>query len=67
MGAFVGKGLTLKTGHTHVQRYLKLLMRKIKIAPGVLITHQIRLDDGPDAYKIFQEKNYGCVQAVINP
>ena len=60
MGAFVGKGLTLKTGQTHVQRYLEPLMRKIEegeIDPGFLITHKIKLEDGPHAYKMFQEKN----------
>ncbi len=37
MGAVVGKGLTLKTGQTHVQRYLEPLMRRIEageIEPG---------------------------------
>ena len=70
MGAFVGKGLTLKTGQTHVQRYLEPLMRKIEngeIDPSFLITHKIKLEDGPDAYKMFQEKKDGCVKVVINP
>ncbi|RYG18515.1 MAG: glutathione-dependent formaldehyde dehydrogenase, partial [Caulobacteraceae bacterium] len=70
MGAVVGKGLTLKTGQTHVQRYLEPLMRKIEegaIDPSFLITHKIRLEDGPDMYKTFQEKKDGCVKIVINP
>lgn len=70
MGAFVGKGLTLKTGQTHVQRYLEPLMRKIEegaIDPSFLITHKIKLEDGPDMYKTFQEKKDGCVKIVINP
>lgn len=70
MGAFVGKGLTLRTGQTHVQRYLEPLMRKIEngeIDPSFLITHKIKLEDGPDAYKMFQEKNDGCIKVVINP
>ena len=70
MGAVVGKGLTLKTGQTHVQRYLEPLMRRIEegeIDPSFLITHKIKLEDGPDAYKMFQEKNDGCIKVVINP
>lgn len=70
MGAVVGKGLTLKTGQTHVQKYLEPLMRRIEegeIDPGFLITHKIKLEDGPDAYKMFQEKTDGCVKVVINP
>lgn len=70
MGAFVAKGLTMRTGQTHVQRYLEPLMKKIQdgeIDPGFLITHKIGLEDGPDAYKMFQEKSDGCIKVVINP
>ena len=70
MGAFVAKGLTMRTGQTHVQRYLEPLMKRIQdgeIDPGFLITHKIGLEDGPDAYKMFQEKSDGCVKVVINP
>ena len=41
--------------------------RKGEIDPGVLITHKIKLEDGPDACTIFQEKTDGCVKVVINP
>lgn len=70
MGAFVAKGLTMRTGQTHTQRYLEPLMRRIaegEIDPSFLITHKIRLKDGPDMYKTFQEKKDGCVKIVINP
>lgn len=70
LGAFVGKALTLKTGQTHVQRYLEPLMKKVvdgEIDPSFLITHKIGLEDGPDAYKTFQEKADGCIKVVINP
>ena len=70
LGAFVGKGLTLKTGQTHVQRYLKPLMDLIEqgaIDPSFLITHRIGLEEGPDAYKTFRDKADGCVKVVIRP
>ena len=38
-----------------------------QIDPSFLITHKITLEDGPDAYKMFQEKNDGCIKVVINP
>ena len=38
-----------------------------QIDPSFLITHKIKLEDGPDAYKMFQEKNDGCIKVVINP
>lgn len=70
MGAFVGKALTMKTGQTHVQRYLEPLMNLIvegKIDPSFLITHRIGLEEGPEAYKKFRDKEDGCVKVVIRP
>jgi len=70
LGAFMGKGLTLKTGQTHVQRYLEPLMKLIqdgKIDPSFLITHRIGLEEGPEAYKTFRDKQDGCVKVVIRP
>ena len=70
MGAFVGKSLTLKTGQTHVQRYLAPLMTLIeegKIDPSFLITHTVALKDGPDMYKTFRDKKDGCIKVVMKP
>ncbi|MEI9931803.1 MAG: zinc-dependent alcohol dehydrogenase [Rhizomicrobium sp.] len=70
MGAFVGKGLTLKTGQTHVQKYLAPLMKLIeegKIDLSFLITHRIGLEQGPEAYKTFRDKKDGCIKVVIKP
>lgn len=70
MGAFVGKALTMKTGQTHVQRYLEPLMQRIvngEIDPSFLITHRIGLEEGPEAYKTFRDKKDGCVKVVIRP
>jgi threonine dehydrogenase-like Zn-dependent dehydrogenase len=69
-GAIVGKGLTLKTGQTHVQKYLQPLMDLIveeKIDPSFLITHRVGLEEGPNAYKTFRDKADGCVKVVIRP
>ncbi len=70
MGAVVQKGLTFKTGQTHVKRYLEPLTKLIvdgKIDPTFLITHRSRnLDDGPDLYKTFRDKKDGCVKVVFN-
>jgi threonine dehydrogenase-like Zn-dependent dehydrogenase len=70
MGAFVGKALTMKTGQTHVQKYLAPLMKRIEegqIDPSFLITHRIGLEDGPEAYKTFRDKKDGCIKVVIHP
>lgn len=69
-GAVVNKGLTIKSGQTHVQRYLQPLLEKIEegvIDPSFVITHRIPLEDAPDAYEKFRNKSDGCIKVVIKP
>ena len=71
MGAFMNKGLTMKTGQTHVHKYMDKLMKLIeegKIDPTAVITHRTAdLADGPDLYKTFRDKKDGCVKVVLFP
>jgi threonine dehydrogenase-like Zn-dependent dehydrogenase len=71
MGAFMNKGLTMKTGQTHVHRYLHTLMQLIedgKVDPTLIISHRSRqLSDGPDLYNTFRKKEDGCVKVVFFP
>lgn len=70
MGAAMNKGLTLKMGQTHVQRYLEPLLEKIEedqIDPSFVITHSLGLDEGPQAYKTFRDKEDGCIKVVLRP
>jgi len=70
MGAFVNKALTMKSGQTHVHRYLKPLMEKIEqgeIDPSFLITHRLPLAEAPNAYKTFRDKQDGCIKVVLRP
>jgi threonine dehydrogenase-like Zn-dependent dehydrogenase len=69
-GAFVNKGLTMKTGQTHVHRYLQPLMEMIengKIDPSFVITHKLSLDEAPHGYNIFRNKKDGCIKVVLRP
>lgn len=69
-GAIVNKGLTIRSGQTHVQRYLAPLLHKIEsgeIDPSFVITHRIRLEDAPAAYEKFRDKTDGCIKVVIKP
>lgn len=70
MGAFMNKGLTLKTGQTHMQRYMKPLLEKIEkgeIDPSFVITHRLPLEDAPEAYKTFRDKKDACIKVVLKP
>jgi threonine dehydrogenase-like Zn-dependent dehydrogenase len=69
-GAAVNKGLTLKMGQTHVQRYLRPLLDKIEggeIDPSFVITHRIPLEEAPAAYEHFRKKTDACIKVVIKP
>jgi threonine dehydrogenase-like Zn-dependent dehydrogenase len=69
-GAAMNKGLTIKTGQTHVQRYTAPLLEKIQagdIDPSFIITHRLRLEDAPGAYKTFRDKEDGCIKVVLKP
>ena len=69
-GAFMNKGLTMKTGQTHMQRYMKPLLQKIEsgeIDPSFVITHRLKLDEAPGAYKTFRDKKDGCIKVVLKP
>lgn len=69
MGALMNKGLTLRTGQTHVNRWTDDLLRRIQegqIDPSFVITHRVPIDLGPDMYKTFRDKQDGCVKVVIS-
>src|SRR5688572_22007076 len=69
-GAAFHKGLTLKMGQTHMMRYMAPLIDRIargEIDPSFVITHRLRLDDAPNAYKMFRAKRDDCVKVVMRP
>ncbi|BCS53574.1 zinc-dependent alcohol dehydrogenase [Geobacter sp. SVR] len=70
MGAVFAKGLTIRTGQTHVHKYVRPLMELIEkneIDTRFIITHRMSLDEAPQGYKLFLEKQDGCVKIVLNP
>ena len=69
-GAVVNKGLTIKSGQTHVQRYTQPLLDMIsngKLDPSFVITHTLPLSSGPQAYETFKQKEDGCIKVVLKP
>lgn len=70
MGSAINRGLTLRMAQTPVQRYLPKLMELIesgKFDPSFVITHHGTLEDGPDLYKQFRDKQDGCIKVVLKP
>jgi threonine dehydrogenase-like Zn-dependent dehydrogenase len=70
LGAAFAKGLTFRMGQTHVHRYLKPLLERIskgEIDPSFVITHRFKLDEAPEAYRIFRDKEDSCIKVVLTP
>ncbi len=69
-GAAMNKGLSFRTGQTHVHRYLKPLLARIEagdIDPTVIISHRLPLKDAPGAYKNFRDKQDEFTKVVLKP
>jgi threonine dehydrogenase-like Zn-dependent dehydrogenase len=70
MGSVMNRSLTIRTGQCHVQRYMRPLMERIQkgeIDPSFLITHRAGLDDAPQLYRTFRDKQDECVKVVLKP
>ncbi|HEX4171993.1 MAG TPA: zinc-dependent alcohol dehydrogenase [Acetobacteraceae bacterium] len=70
MGQAMNKGLTFRMGQTHVNRWTDDLLRRIQegqIDPSFVITHTARLEDGPEMYKVFRDKQDSCIKVVLKP
>jgi threonine dehydrogenase-like Zn-dependent dehydrogenase len=70
LGALMNKGLTIKTGQTHVHKYVPKLLKYIEdgaIDPSFVVTHRVPLTKAVEAYKLFGEKKDGCIKVVLDP
>lgn len=70
MGAFMNKALTMKTGQTHMMRFMKPLLEHIQkgeIDPSVVISHRVPIDEAPKMYEIFRDKKQNCTKVVLDP
>ncbi|MCL5745136.1 MAG: glutathione-dependent formaldehyde dehydrogenase [Acidobacteria bacterium] len=68
IGSLMNRAITVKTGQTHVQRYMRPLLERIQkgeIDPTFIITHRARLEDAPKMYEIFKNKQEECIKVVL--
>jgi threonine dehydrogenase-like Zn-dependent dehydrogenase len=60
----------VEDGQTHVPHYHHKLLERIEageIDPSFVVTHSRPLEDGPELYKTFREKEDGCIKVVLKP
>ena len=68
IGAAFSKALTLRMGQTHVQRYMRPLLERVRrgeVDPSRIISHRMPLEQAPAGYRMFQEKKDNCTKVVL--
>ena len=69
-GSAMNRAVTIKTGQTHVHRYMRPLLERVEkgeIDPSFIITHRMSLEDAPEGYEIFKNKQDDCIKIVLKP
>lgn len=69
-GAAFGKGITMKMGQTNMHNYMKPLLERIEkgqIDPTYIISHRVTLDQVPEMYRIWRDKEQKVTKIVIDP
>jgi threonine dehydrogenase-like Zn-dependent dehydrogenase len=70
IGSVMNRSLTIKTGQTHVHRYLRPLLDRVhkgEIDPSFVVTHHLPLIDAAEGYKLFSDKHDECIKIVLKP
>ena len=69
-GKLFEKGLRLGTGQCNVKRYnayLRDLIMAGRAKPSFVVSHEVPLDDAPDAYTKFDRRVDGYTKVILNP
>jgi threonine dehydrogenase-like Zn-dependent dehydrogenase len=69
-GAAMNRGLTIRTGQTHVQRYMRPLLERIEageVDASFVVSHRVPLDEAPRAYAAFCDKEDSAIKFVLRP
>ncbi|TKA95880.1 glutathione-dependent formaldehyde dehydrogenase [Cereibacter changlensis] len=70
LGAMMEKGLQIRTGQTHVQKYHEELLRRIgegEIDTTFLISHRLPLEDAARGYKNFRYNQNEWTKVILKP
>ncbi len=69
-GTFWAKGITIGTGQAPVKRYDEMLRDLIiggQCRPGTIITHEAALEDAPEYYRRFDNREEGMIKVILHP
>ena len=69
-GQFWVKGQSIGTGQANVKaynRFLSRLIEKDKVKPSWIVSHELPLEQAPEAYKKFDARKEGWTKVVLKP
>ena len=69
-GSFWFKGQQIRTGQANVKAYNRRLAELIhhdRAKPSQIISHRLKLSEGPEAYKQFDARDDGWTKVVLKP
>ena len=69
-GKFWFKGQKIGTGQCNVKAYnrrLRDLIHVGKADPGIIVSHELPLDQAPEAYKHFDNRDAGWTKVILSP
>ena len=70
MGTFWFKGQSIGTGQANIKAYnrqLRDLIHTGRAKPSWIVSHSLRLDGAPDAYRHFDDRDDGWTKVVLRP
>ncbi|MGN6446692.1 glutathione-independent formaldehyde dehydrogenase [Amnibacterium sp.] len=69
-GTLFFKGQAIATGQANVKQYnrqLRNLIHRDKLNPGIIVSHELSLDEAPEGYRHFDEREDGWTKVLLHP
>lgn len=70
MGAAFNKGLTIRMGQMHGQKYIPMLVDRVmngEVDPSQVFTHQLPLEQTKQGFEMFKHKKDNCIKVMLKP
>src|ERR1700753_2624779 len=69
-GTFFFKGQSMGTGRANVKQYnrqLRTLIHRDKLHPGLIVSHELSLDQAAEGYQRFDDREDGWTKVILHP
>jgi threonine dehydrogenase-like Zn-dependent dehydrogenase len=69
-GTFFFKGQSMGTGQANVKQYnrqLRNLIHRDKLHPGLIVSHELSLDQAAEGYQRFDDREDGWTKVILHP